>query len=135
MKSKNIFDHILFTRNATTQNLSCNRFPYVVRNTLNDSLPRKKDYWKSSLKEIILVALLVCCSELTYKPFIIFPNFGKIFFQAALVGWFFKGIVKWVEPGKCDILLVSRLLCHNRITPSLKEWTFSYLILTGDFPP
>ena len=45
-----------------------------------------------------------------------------------------KGIVKWAEPGKCDILLVSRILWHNRIT-SLKEWRFSYLILTGDFPP
>ena len=43
-----------------------------------------------------------------------------------------KGIVKCAEPGKCDILLVSRILWHKRIIPSLKEWRFSYLILTGE---
>ena len=32
----------------------------------------------------------------------------------------FKGIVKCAEPGKCDILLVSRILWHT-LTPSLKE--------------
>ena len=42
-----------------------------------------------------------------------------------------KGIVKRVEPCQCDILLVSKILWHKRITPSLKEWRFSYLILTG----
>ena len=47
----------------------------------------------------------------------------------------FKGIVKRAEPCKCDILIVSRILRHRRITHSLKEWIFSYLILTGDFPP
>ena len=47
----------------------------------------------------------------------------------------FKGIVKRAEPCKCDILLISRILWHKRITPSLKEWRFSYLILTGDSPP
>ena len=46
-----------------------------------------------------------------------------------------KGIVKWAEPGKCDILLVSRIPWYKRITTSLKEWRFSYLILAGDFPP
>ena len=46
-----------------------------------------------------------------------------------------KGIIKWAEPCKCGILLVSRILWHERIKPSLKEWRFSYLILTGHFPP
>ena len=46
-----------------------------------------------------------------------------------------KGIVKWTEPCKCVILLVSRILWHKRINPCLKEWRFWYLILTGDFPP
>ena len=40
--------------------------------------------------------------------------------------WSVKGTVKRAEPGKCDILLVSRTLWHKRITPSLKEWTFSF---------
>ena len=31
-----------------------------------------------------------------------------------------KGIVKSAEPSKCVILLVSRILCHKRINPSLK---------------
>ena len=48
---------------------------------------------------------------------------------------FFKGIVKRGEPCKCDILLVSWIVRHKRIIPSLKEWRFSYLVLTGDFPP
>ena len=46
-----------------------------------------------------------------------------------------KDIVKWDEPCKCVILLVSRILWHKRINPSLKEWRFWYLILTGHFPP
>ena len=55
-------------------------------------------------------------------------SFSKILFP-------FKGIVKRAEPCKYDILLVSRILWHKRITPSLKEWRFSCLIPTGDFPP
>ena len=46
----------------------------------------------------------------------------------------FKGIVKWAEPCKCGIHLVSRILWHKRINPSLK-WRFSYLIHTDDFSP
>ena len=46
-----------------------------------------------------------------------------------------KGIVKRAKQCNCDIILVSRILCHQRITPSLKEWKFCYLILTGDFLP
>ena len=44
-----------------------------------------------------------------------------------------KGIVKRAEPCKYDVLLVWRILWHNRITPSLKEWRF--LCLIGNFPP
>ena len=44
----------------------------------------------------------------------------------------FKGIVKWAESCKC---VISRILWHKRINPSLKEWRFWYLILTGEFPP
>ena len=47
----------------------------------------------------------------------------------------FKGIVKWAEPCKCVILLVSRIHWHKRINSSLKEWRFWYLILTGHFLP
>ena len=47
----------------------------------------------------------------------------------------FKGIVKRAKPWKCNIRLVSRILWHNRIIPSLKEWWFWYLTLIGDFPP
>ena len=43
--------------------------------------------------------------------------------------------LKSAEPCKCVILLVSRILWHKRISPSLKEWRFWYLILTGDFLP
>ena len=46
-----------------------------------------------------------------------------------------KEIVRWAEPSKCDILLVSRILWHKIITTSLKEWRFSYLILIGNFQP
>ena len=46
-----------------------------------------------------------------------------------------KGIVEWVEPSKCIILLISRILWHKRINPSLKEWRFWYLILTDHFSP
>ena len=45
----------------------------------------------------------------------------------------FKGIVRWAEPCKCVILLVSRILWHKKNNPSLKEWRFWYLILTGHF--
>ena len=38
----------------------------------------------------------------------------------------FPGIVKSAEPCKCVILLVSRILWHERINPSLKEWGFWY---------
>ena len=47
----------------------------------------------------------------------------------------FKGIVKWAEPCKCVILFVSRILWHKKINPSLKEWRFWYLILTGNLLP
>ena len=46
-----------------------------------------------------------------------------------------KGIVKWAEPCKCVILLVSMILWHKRINSSLKEWRLWYLILTSHFPP
>ena len=45
-----------------------------------------------------------------------------------------KEIVKWAEPCKCVILMVSRILWHMTINPSLKEWRFWYLILTCHFP-
>ena len=47
--------------------------------------------------------------------------------------WRFKGIVKWAEPWKCVILLVSRIFWHKRINTSLREWRFWYLILIGHF--
>ena len=47
----------------------------------------------------------------------------------------FIGIVKRDEPCKCDIYLRSRILWHERITPSLKEWRFWYLICTSNFLP
>ena len=47
----------------------------------------------------------------------------------------FKGIVKWAEPCKCVILLISRILCYKRSNPFLKEWRFWYSILTGNFLP
>ena len=46
-----------------------------------------------------------------------------------------KEIVKWTEPYKCVVLLVSRILWYKRINPSLKVWRFWYLILTGNFTP
>ena len=49
----------------------------------------------------------------------------------SLVQWF-KGIVKRNEPCKYDIRLVSRILWHKRIIPSLKEWRLWYLILMCD---
>ena len=47
----------------------------------------------------------------------------------------FKGIVKRAWSCKCDICLISRVLRHKRIIPSLKEWSFWYLIFTSNFPP
>ena len=74
-----------------------------------------------------------------HTPFIIdaFQNHGKIFLEITsnLGSAVFKGVVKRAEPyHKCHIRLVSRILWHNRIIPSLKEWRFWYLILTCDFP-
>ena len=45
-----------------------------------------------------------------------------------------KGIVKSAEPCKCVILLVSTILWHKRINPSLKGQRFWYLILTSHLP-
>ena len=50
--------------------------------------------------------------------------------ERSIYGLLFKGIVKWAEPGKCDILLVSRILWHKRITRSLKVWTPSFIFDT-----
>ena len=73
-----------------------------------------------------------------HTPFIIdaFQNHGKMFLEitSALGSAVFKGVVKRAEPYKCQIRLVSRILWHSRIIPSLKEWRFWYLILTCDFP-
>ena len=55
----------------------------------------------------------------------------RCFFPVSIL----KRIVKWTEPCKCVILLVSKIVWHMRINPSLKEWGFWYLILTGEFPP
>ena len=65
-------------------------------------------------------------------------NFSETFY--GVLNWRFsvewvKGIVKWAEPCNCVILLVARILWHERINPSLKEWRFWYLILTGHFLP
>ena len=38
-----------------------------------------------------------------------------------------KEIIKWAELCKSVILLVSRILWHKGINPSLKEWRFWYL--------
>ena len=46
-----------------------------------------------------------------------------------------KGIVKRAELNKCDIRLISRILWHMRIAPSLKEWRIWHCILTGNFLP
>ena len=46
-----------------------------------------------------------------------------------------KRIVKRAEPCKCIILFISRILWYKWINPSLKEWRFWYLILTGNFLP
>ena len=43
----------------------------------------------------------------------------KVYFSFHL-----KGIVKWAESCKCNVLLVSRMLWHKRINPSLKVWRF-----------
>ena len=42
------------------------------------------------------------------------------------------GTVKRAELNKCDICLVSRILWHKRITPSLKEWRIWHFILTDN---
>ena len=73
-------------------------------------------------------------SEFTQTP--VMP-IGYKYWQlcgSGLNAWL-KGIVKWAEPCKCVILLVSRILWHKRINSFLKEWRFWYLILIGDFPP
>ena len=46
-----------------------------------------------------------------------------------------KGIAKRAELYKCDIRLVSKILSHKRIFPSLKEWRFMTFdtVLTGNF--
>ena len=46
-----------------------------------------------------------------------------------------KGIVKRAEPCKYDIRLVSSILWHKWIIPSLKKWRFRYLLPTSNFPP
>ena len=47
-----------------------------------------------------------------------------------------NGIVKKAEPCKYDICVISSIiLWHKRVILSLKEWRFSCLILTSDFPP
>ena len=70
--------------------------------------------------------------------FYTFWNFSETFY--GVLNWRFsvewvKGIAKWAEPCKCVIRLVGRILWHERINPSLKEWRFWYLILTDHFPP
>ena len=42
---------------------------------------------------------------------------------------------KRAEPYKCDIRLVSRILWHERVTPSSEEWRLYHLIPAGNFPP
>ena len=46
-----------------------------------------------------------------------------------------KGIAKRAESYKCGIRLVSKILSHKRIFPSLKEWRFMTFdtVLTGNF--
>ena len=57
-----------------------------------------------------------------------------LYFQDFQGSKLLKRIVKRAEPCKCDIRLVSRILWHKTIIPSLK-WRFWYLILTSNFPP
>ena len=62
-------------------------------------------------------------------------NYLSYWISYSIFRYLLKGIVKWTDPCKCVILLVSRILWHKRINPSLKEWRFWYLILTGHFSP
>ena len=71
-------------------------------------------------------------------------NLPNIALEGGNVEWMFligkrinfselKWILNWAEPCKCVVLLVSKILWHKRINPSLKEWRFWYLILTSHF--
>ena len=48
-----------------------------------------------------------------------------------LINSAFKGIVKRAELNKCDVRLVSGILC---LASSFKEWRLWHCILTGNFP-
>ena len=50
--------------------------------------------------------------------------------------WFyrFKGTVKRAELNRCGTRLVSKILWHKRIIPSLKERRLRHWILNGNFP-
>ena len=80
-----------------------------------------------------------------YKPYlsnkhseaddeIVLKKDGELILKNKEIANILQGIVKGAEPSKCDIRLVSRILWHKWIIPSLKEWRFWYLILTGNFP-
>ena len=59
------------------------------------------------------------------KPLLMAVIIAKQF--KSIIGLTFKGIVKKAKSCKYNILLVSRILQHKRIIPSLKEWRFSYI--------
>ena len=61
--------------------------------------------------------------------------YNRTDYKLTLLTLFSEGIVKWAEPCKGVILLVSRILWHKRINPSLNKWRFWYLIPTRDFLP
>ena len=65
---------------------------------------------------------------------IVLKKDGELILKNKEIANILQGIVKGAEPSKCDIRLVSRILWHKWIIPSLKEWRFWYLILTGNFP-
>ena len=53
----------------------------------------------------------------------------------AFISFSLKGIVKWVEPCKCDILLVSRILWHRRMEIFMfgNHWQLSTVIAPYEF--
>ena len=66
---------------------------------------------------------LIGCLDKAIRPLVlILPKMSR----------YFKEIVKWAEPCKCVILMISRILWHMTIDASLNHP--SSLILTGHFP-
>ena len=85
------------------------------------------DWWVSSSSSKMLFVMLWSSSS-TLSLY--WKSFTLQFFNNS---FHLKRIVKRAELDKCDIRLVSRILWHKRITPSLKEWRLWHCIFTGNF--